>query len=68
MIVNELADVMLTDRKLGIPISVPGAAILETFGFHQENYWYDAAALLWMFLVLVTCAYVILQVWVRERR
>jgi ABC-type multidrug transport system permease subunit len=68
VLVNELEEISLEDRKVGIPIQIPGPLILDTLGFKTGNYWPDVISLIWMFIAFLALGFVILQVYVKERR
>jgi ABC-type multidrug transport system ATPase subunit len=65
---NELADIALVDERLNIPIQIPGPEILRTFGLKATNYWFDVYALIGMFFSFLLISFIILQVYVKERR
>lgn len=41
LIVNEVVELTLVDKKYGLDITVPGAAILSSFGFNNGALWTD---------------------------
>ncbi|KKA26794.1 hypothetical protein TD95_003166 [Thielaviopsis punctulata] len=45
LIVNEVVEITLIDKKYGINITVPGAAILSSFGFNTSAVWTDITKL-----------------------
>ncbi|KAI3653144.1 hypothetical protein MP228_002569 [Amoeboaphelidium protococcarum] len=68
LIVNELIDISLSDKQVGIPIQVPGTVILKTFGFNKDNFWPDVFSLVYMFIVFIVVAFIFLQLLVKEKR
>lgn len=45
LIVNEVSKLTLVDKKYGLDITVPGAAILSSFGFDNSAMWRDVICL-----------------------
>ncbi|PNY24891.1 ATP-dependent permease [Tolypocladium capitatum] len=45
LIVNEVVELTLVDKKYGLDITVPGAAILSSFGFDNSALWTDVRSL-----------------------
>ncbi|RKP01830.1 hypothetical protein CXG81DRAFT_11477 [Caulochytrium protostelioides] len=68
LVVNEINGLTLYENRYGLMIDVPGAAILQTFGFNAMAYWQDVAVLAGMFLGLVMLGYMWLRVFVMETR
>lgn len=65
---NEMKDISLIDRQLGIPIQVPGSVLMNAFGLDPYNYWPDVTYLGVLFVSFLGIAFVIMQLFVRERR
>lgn len=68
LIVNEVVELTLIDEKVGIPIQVPGATILSTFGFENGALWYDIRNLGIFAATFIVFAYVAMHVLLVERR
>ncbi|KAI6081498.1 hypothetical protein F4821DRAFT_249212 [Hypoxylon rubiginosum] len=68
LIVNEVIKLTLVDKKYGLDITVPGAAILSSFGFDNAAKWMDVANLGIFAAVFVVLAYVALHFLLIERR
>ncbi|KAK4152533.1 hypothetical protein C8A00DRAFT_16168 [Chaetomidium leptoderma] len=68
LIVNEVTQLTLVDHKIGIDITVPGAAILSSFGFDNLAMWSDIINLGVFGAVFVVLAYVAMHVLLVERR
>ncbi|KAI9335039.1 hypothetical protein DFJ73DRAFT_852417 [Zopfochytrium polystomum] len=68
LVVNEVYGLSLYENKFGLQIDVPGAVILQTFGFEYRNYWVDARMLWIMCTLFLTIGFLWLQFRVKERR
>ncbi|KAL1408358.1 FAD-dependent urate hydroxylase [Vanrija albida] len=69
LLVNELRYLQLIEHKFGLDIQVPSATILSSFGFHAQAFWFpDTTLLVVVFGVFITASYVVLEVFVKERR
>ncbi|KAI0380351.1 hypothetical protein F5Y04DRAFT_103952 [Hypomontagnella monticulosa] len=68
LIVNEVIKLTLVDRKYGLDITVPGAAILSSFGFNNAAKWMDVINLGIFAAVFVVLAYVAMHFLLVERR
>ena len=68
LIVNEVVELTLIDEKVGIPIKVPGATILSTFGFQNGALWYDIRNLGIFAATFIVLAYAAMHVLLVERR
>jgi ABC-type multidrug transport system ATPase subunit len=68
MIVNEVRYLTLTDHKYGLDISVPGSAILSSFGFNNGALWTDVIGLGIFAVSFVILAYGAMHVLLVERR
>ncbi|KAI1647050.1 uncharacterized protein F4817DRAFT_115222 [Daldinia loculata] len=68
LIVNEVLKLTLVDRKYGLDITVPGAAILSSFGFNNGSKWMDIANLGVFAGVFVVLAYVAMHFLLVEKR
>ncbi|KEZ43733.1 putative ATP-dependent permease [Scedosporium apiospermum] len=68
LIVNEVVHLTLIDNKYGINITVPGAAILSSFGFDNGALWSDIFRLGVFGVVFIILAYVAMHVLLVERR
>jgi ABC-type multidrug transport system ATPase subunit/ABC-type multidrug transport system permease subunit len=68
LIVNEALELTLVDRKYGLNITVPGAAILSTFGFNNDALWSDIRNLGIFAAAFVLLAYAAMHVVLVERR
>jgi len=68
LIVNEVAHLTLVDKKYGLDITVPGAAILSSFGFNNSAMWMDVINLGVFAAVFVVLAYAAMHVLLIERR
>jgi hypothetical protein len=63
-----LADFRLS-RQYGVDIEVPGAVILSTFGFRSQAFWWpDVSLLVGTIVIWLSLSFVVLQVFVREKR
>ncbi|KAJ3212142.1 hypothetical protein HDU67_004012 [Dinochytrium kinnereticum] len=61
LVVNEVNGLTLFETKFGLKIDVPGAVILQTFGFNAKNYWSDVQRLVIMFFSFLTIGFLWLQ-------
>ncbi|KAJ3413932.1 hypothetical protein HDV05_007300 [Chytridiales sp. JEL 0842] len=68
LVVNEVNGLTLIEEKFGLKIDVPGAIILQTFGFNSKAYWFNVGKLCIMFFTFLSVGYVWLQWKVKERR
>ncbi|KAF1737461.1 ABC transporter G family member [Beauveria bassiana] len=68
LIVNEVVGLTLIDEKVGIPIKVPGATILSTFGFQNGALWYDIRNLGIFAATFILVAYAAMHILLVERR
>ncbi|KAJ3130584.1 hypothetical protein HK101_005054, partial [Irineochytrium annulatum] len=53
LVVNEVNGLTLYEQKFGLQIDVPGAVILQTFGFNAKGYWQDVLRLTGMFFIFL---------------
>lgn len=68
MIVNEVRLLTLIDNKYGLDITIPGSAILSSFGFNNSALWPDIINLGIFAVVFVILAYGAMHVLLIERR
>lgn len=68
LIVNEVSKLTLVDKKYGLDITVPGAAILSSFGFDNSAMWKDVISLGVYAAVFVVLAYAAMHVLLVEKR
>ncbi|KAJ3036219.1 hypothetical protein HDV00_002973 [Rhizophlyctis rosea] len=68
MLGNEVNGLTLYDERLKLPIRIPGAVILQTFGLDPQGYWRDVERLAIMFGAFLLVAFLWLQFLVKERR
>ncbi|KAL1875307.1 hypothetical protein VTK73DRAFT_10144 [Phialemonium thermophilum] len=68
LIVNEVKYLTLVDKKYGLDITVPGAAILSSFGFDNGAMWQDIVSLGVFGAVFIFLAYIAMHVLLVERR
>lgn len=68
LIVNEVTYLMLVDKKYGLDITVPGAAILSSFGFDNQALRTDIVELGLFAAVFMVLAYAAMHVLLVERR
>lgn len=68
LIVNEVTQLTLIDHKIGIDITVPGAAILSSFGFDNQAMWMDIINLGVFGVVFILLAYAAMHILLVERR
>ncbi|KAI9656293.1 MAG: hypothetical protein M1821_004956 [Bathelium mastoideum] len=68
LIVNEVRYLSLVDKKYGLDIEVPGAAILTSFGFKVQALWADCIGLGVFCGIFIILAYVAMHVLLVERR
>ncbi len=68
LIVNEVVKLTLVDKKYGLDITVPGAAILSSFGFDNGAKWMDIMNLGIFAAVFVVLAYTAMHFLLVERR
>ncbi|KAI0306184.1 hypothetical protein B0F90DRAFT_972077 [Multifurca ochricompacta] len=67
--VNELRFLQLKEDKYGVELDVPAATILSTFGLRAQSFWWPNISLLGIFFVTFTASsFVVLHVFVREKR
>lgn len=68
LIVNEVVHLTLVDNKYGINITVPGAAILSSFGFDNNALWSDVFCLGTFAVLFIIFAYIAMHILLVERR
>ncbi|UNI23697.1 FAD-dependent urate hydroxylase [Purpureocillium takamizusanense] len=68
LIVNEVVELTLVDKKYGLDITVPGAAILSSFGFNNSALWTDVRNLGIFAAAFVLLAYAAMHVLLVEKR
>ncbi|KAL5606174.1 uncharacterized protein BROUX77_003367 [Berkeleyomyces rouxiae] len=68
LIVNEVVEITLIDKKYGINITVPGAAILSSFGFDTTAVWSDITKLGLFAASFVVVAYAAMHILLVEKR
>ncbi|KJZ77577.1 hypothetical protein HIM_03301 [Hirsutella minnesotensis 3608] len=68
LIVNEVVELTLIDKKYGLDITVPGAAILSSFGFENSALWADVRNLGIFAAAFIVLAYAAMHVLLVERR
>ncbi|KAI1821118.1 hypothetical protein F4861DRAFT_533181 [Xylaria intraflava] len=68
LIVNEVVKLTLVDKKYGLDITVPGAAILSSFGFDNGAKWMDIVNLGVFAAVFVVLAYTAMHFLLVEKR
>lgn len=68
LIVNEVLQLTLVDKKYGLDITVPGAAILSSFGFDNHALWGDIRNLGIVAVTFIVLAYAAMHVLLVERR
>lgn len=68
LIVNEVLKLFLVDKKYGLDIKVPGAAILSSFGFDNSALWMDVINLGIFAAVFIVLAYLAMHFLLIERR
>ncbi|PFH55390.1 hypothetical protein XA68_18435 [Ophiocordyceps unilateralis] len=68
LIVNEVVELTLVDRRYGLNITVPGAAILSSFGFDNSALWADVRNLGIFAVSFIVLAYAAMHVLLVEKR
>lgn len=68
LIVNEVSKLTLVDKKYGLDITVPGAAILSSFGFDNSAMWIDVICLGAYAAGFVVLAYAAMHILLVEKR
>lgn len=68
LIVNEVSHLTLVDKKYGLDITVPGAAILSSFGFNNGAMWWDIINLGVFGAVFIVLAYAAMHTLLVEKR
>jgi ABC-type multidrug transport system permease subunit len=68
LIVNEVLQLTLVDSKYGLDITVPGAAILSSFGFNNDAMWPDIRNLGIFAAVFIVLSYAAMHILLVERR
>lgn len=68
LIVNEVLELTLIDSKYGLDITVPGAAILSSFGFNNAALWTDIRNLGVFAAVFIVLAYTAMHFVLVEKR
>lgn len=68
LIVNEVLHLTLIDKKYGLNITVPGAAILSSFGFDNKALWSDIRNLGIFAAAFIILAYAAMHILLVERR
>ncbi|KAK7753005.1 FAD-dependent urate hydroxylase [Diatrype stigma] len=68
LIVNEVVKLTLVDKKYGLDITVPGAAILSSFGFDNAAKWMDIINLGIFAAVFVVLAFAAMHFLLVEKR
>lgn len=68
LIVNEVKELTLIDKQYGLDITVPGAAILSSFGFSNQAMWTDVLSLGIFGVVFIILAYAAMHIMLVEKR
>lgn len=79
LLVNELRYLQLIEHKFGLDIQVPSATsehrlehtnpVLSSFGFHADAFWWPDTSLLGIvFITFLLASYLVLELFVKERR
>ncbi|PHH81110.1 hypothetical protein CDD80_2095 [Ophiocordyceps camponoti-rufipedis] len=68
LIVNEVVELTLSDRRYGLNITVPGAAILSSFGFDNSALWADVRNLGIFAASFIVLAYAAMHLLLVEKR
>jgi ABC-type multidrug transport system ATPase subunit/ABC-type multidrug transport system permease subunit len=68
LIVNEVVQLTLIDNRYGLNITVPGAAILSSFGFNNTALWDDIRNLGIFAAAFIIFAYIAMHILLVERR
>ncbi|KOS23426.1 putative ATP-dependent permease [Escovopsis weberi] len=68
LIVNEVLELTLVDKKYGLDITVPGAAILSSFGFQNGALWLDIRNLGIFAALFIVLAYAAMHILLVEKR
>ncbi|KAK0655661.1 hypothetical protein B0T16DRAFT_15839 [Cercophora newfieldiana] len=68
LIVNEVTPLTLIDHKIGVDITVPGAAILSAFGFDNQAMWPDIINLGVFGVAFIILAYGAMHILLVEKR
>ncbi|KAF7563263.1 hypothetical protein G7046_g879 [Stylonectria norvegica] len=68
LIVNEVLHLTLVDSKYGLDITVPGAAILSSFGFNNDALWSDVRNLGIFAAIFIVLSYAAMHFLLIERR
>jgi ABC-type multidrug transport system permease subunit len=68
LIVNEVTQLTLVDHKIGFDITVPGAAILSSFGFDNQAMWMDIMNLGIFGVAFIILAYGAMHILLVEKR
>ncbi|OAA37461.1 ABC transporter (Adp1) [Metarhizium rileyi] len=68
LIVNEVVELTLVDKKYGLDITVPGAAILSSFGFDNSALWSDIRNLGVFAVSFIILAYTAMHFLLVEKR
>lgn len=68
LIVNEVTYLTLIDKQYGLDITVPGAAILSTFGFDTQALWPDVTKLAIFGAASIVLAYAAMHLLLVEKR
>lgn len=66
--INEVKDLILKEKKYGLSIEVPGAVILDTFGFDVTALWKDISYLAISIGLFLTLGYIFLHYLAVEKR
>jgi hypothetical protein len=66
--VNEVKPLRLIEHKYGLDIEMPGATILSTFGFNNNNLRFDAISLAIICATFMTLAYAAMHFLLIEKR
>ncbi|KAH6885968.1 hypothetical protein B0T10DRAFT_563950 [Thelonectria olida] len=68
LIVNEVLQLTLVDSKYGLDITVPGAAILSSFGFNNDALWPDIRNLGIFSIIFIVLSYGAMHILLVEKR
>ncbi|KYK56055.1 ABC transporter [Drechmeria coniospora] len=68
LIVNEVLELTLVDKKYGLDITVPGAAILSSFGFNNSALWADVLKLGIFAATFIVLAFAAMHILLIEKR
>jgi hypothetical protein len=66
LIVNEVNGLTLLEQKFGLSVDVPGALVLQAFGYDSQSFWTNTVRLIVMMTLFLCAGFLFLSLHVRK--